>query len=107
MSDETWAHMDTFWELIDEIFNVILFMLIGLELLVMPIRREWLLAGGIAIAIVLLARLVSVAGIIGALRTVTSQSRGTSVCSRGGVCAAGSRSRWRSRSRRTTRAASC
>ena len=76
MSDKTREHVDTFWELIDEILNVILFMLIGLELLVMPIRREWLLAGGIAIAIVLLARLVSVAGIIGALRTVTSQSRG-------------------------------
>jgi len=76
MSNEGRENVDTFWELIDGILNVILFMLIGLELLVMPIRREWLLAGGIAIAIVLLARFLVVAAIIGALRTVTSQSRG-------------------------------
>jgi len=76
MSDKTREHVDTFWELIEGILNVILFMLIGLELLVMPIRLEWLLAGGVATAIVLLARFVSVAGIIGALRTFTPQSRG-------------------------------
>ena len=76
MSDKTREHVDTFWELIEGILNVILFMLIGLELLVMPIRLEWLLAGGVATAIVLLARFVSIAGIIGALRTFTPQSRG-------------------------------
>ena len=76
MSDKTREHVDTFWELIEGILNVILFMLIGLELLVLPIRLEWLLAGGVATAIVLFARFVSVAGIIGALRTITPQSRG-------------------------------
>ena len=76
MSDKTREHVDTFWELIEGILNVILFMLIGLELLVLPIRLEWLLAGAVATAIVLLARFVSVAGIIGALRTFTPQSRG-------------------------------
>jgi len=76
MSNKTREHVDTFWELIEGILNVILFMLIGLELLVLPIRLEWLLAGAVATAIVLLARFVSVAGIIGALRTFTPQSRG-------------------------------
>jgi len=76
MSDKTRVHMDAFWELIDEILNVILFLLIGLELLVLPVERQWLLAGAIAIAIVLLARFVSVAAIVGALRAITPQSPG-------------------------------
>lgn len=67
MNDKTREHVDTFWELIDEILNVVLFFLIGLELLVLPIESAWLLAGALAILIVLGARLICVAGIIGPL----------------------------------------
>jgi CPA1 family monovalent cation:H+ antiporter len=86
MTDKTREHVDTFWELIDEILNIVLFLLIGLEILVLPIERRWLLAGVLAIPIVLSARWLSVAAIIGSLSRVTSQSKGAiSVFTWGGL----------------------
>ena len=76
MTEKTRIHVDTFWELIDEILNVVLFLLIGLELLVLPIERGWLLAGMLAIPIVLIARWLSIGGILGALRRIRPQARG-------------------------------
>lgn len=76
MTEKTREHVDTFWELVDEILNVVLFLLIGLELLVLPIEYRWLVAGVLAIPIVLGARWLSVAGIIGPLRWVSTQSNG-------------------------------
>jgi CPA1 family monovalent cation:H+ antiporter len=76
MTEKTREHVDTFWELVDEILNVVLFLLIGLELLVLPIERGWLLAGVLAIPIVLAARWLSVAGIIGPLSRMKAQSKG-------------------------------
>lgn len=60
MSDKTRAHLDTFWELIDEILNAVLFVIIGLEVLLVPFRSEYLLAALAIIPLVLLARYVSV-----------------------------------------------
>jgi len=60
MSDKTRGHVDSFWELIDEILNAVLFVLIGLEVLVLSYQAEYLEAGLIAIPIVLLARFLSV-----------------------------------------------
>ncbi len=86
MTEKTREHVDTFWELIDEILNVVLFLLIGLELLVLPIERGWLVAGVLAIPIVLAARWLSVAGIIGPLRWVTEQPKGAiSILTWGGL----------------------
>jgi CPA1 family monovalent cation:H+ antiporter len=68
MSDETREHLDTFWELVDELLNVVLFVLIGLELLVLTFTGEYLLAALVMIPIVLLARLVSVGLPIGLMR---------------------------------------
>ncbi|SBT08048.1 Na(+)/H(+) antiporter NhaP (fragment) [Candidatus Accumulibacter aalborgensis] len=76
MSEKTREHVDTFWELVDEILNVVLFLLIGLELLVLPLKREWLMAGALAIPIVLSARWLSVAAIVGPLGRVTTQAKG-------------------------------
>jgi CPA1 family monovalent cation:H+ antiporter len=76
MTEKTRIHVDTFWELIDEILNVVLFLLIGLELLILPIEPGWVFAGLLAIPIVLGARLLSVGGIIGGLRLISEQSRG-------------------------------
>ena len=61
MSDSTREHLDTFWELIDEILNAILFVLIGFEMLILIFLRKYLLEGLIAIPIVLLARFLSIA----------------------------------------------
>ena len=60
MSENTREHLDTFWELIDEILNAVLFVLIGLEILVITFESQLLVAGGIAIVIVLFARFISV-----------------------------------------------
>ncbi|HEY7252234.1 MAG TPA: sodium:proton antiporter, partial [Methylomirabilota bacterium] len=59
MSDRTRQHLDTFWELIDDILQALLFVLLGLEVLVLPARIEYAMAGAVAIPIVLLARLVA------------------------------------------------
>lgn len=60
MSDKTREHLDTFWELIDEILNAVLFVLIGLEVLVLSFSGQTWLAALCIIPIVLLARFVSV-----------------------------------------------
>jgi CPA1 family monovalent cation:H+ antiporter len=68
MSETTRAHLDAFWELVDEILNAVLLVLIGLEVLVMPFTPRYLLAGLIAIPVVLLARGISVWGTVNLLR---------------------------------------
>jgi CPA1 family monovalent cation:H+ antiporter len=60
VSELTQDYLEKFWELIDEILNAILFLLIGLEMLIIKISTPVLLIGGIAIVIVLLARWISV-----------------------------------------------
>jgi len=60
MSDKTRGHLDTFWELVDEVLNAVLFVLIGLEVLALVYDQKYLLAGLLAIPIVLLARFITV-----------------------------------------------
>ena len=60
MSDQTRSNLDTFWELIDEVLNAILFLLIGFEVLVLEFNFELLIAGLVMIPTVLLARYISV-----------------------------------------------
>lgn len=60
LSDRSRDYLAKFWELIDEILNAILFMLIGLEMLVIKINGMLLLIGVIGIFIALFARWVSV-----------------------------------------------
>jgi CPA1 family monovalent cation:H+ antiporter len=70
MSDRTREHLDTFWKLVDEVLNAVLFVLIGLEVLVITFNRLWLGAGLLAIPIVLVARWVAVGAPVLALRRV-------------------------------------
>ena len=60
MSAKTTEHLDTFWELVDEILNAALFVLIGLEVLLITFDPAFGWAGALAIPVVLLARLASV-----------------------------------------------
>lgn len=60
MSEKSRAHLDSFWELLDEILNAVLFVLIGLEVLLVAMRSEYLLAALAIIPLVLFARYVSV-----------------------------------------------
>jgi CPA1 family monovalent cation:H+ antiporter len=60
MSPTTTEHLGLFWELVDEILNAVLFVILGLEVLVLTFSRAYLAAGVLAIVIVLVARAVSV-----------------------------------------------
>ena len=60
MSDSTREHLDTFWELIDEILNAVLFLLIGMEVLILVYHTEYFLAALAIIPVVLLSRFISV-----------------------------------------------
>jgi len=60
MSDTTRTALFGFWEMIDEILNSVLFLLIGLELLVLGLSPEFALVTLITIPLVLMARLCAV-----------------------------------------------
>jgi CPA1 family monovalent cation:H+ antiporter len=68
MSPKSCEHLDTFWELADEILNAVLFVLIGLEVIVLTFTGRFLLAGVLMIPAVLAARWISVGLPIGVLR---------------------------------------
>ena len=60
MSDQTRENLDTFLELIDEILNAVLFMLIGLEIIVLNLQGDYILAGILLFFVVLAARFIAV-----------------------------------------------
>ena len=76
MSETTREHLDDFWELVDEILNALLFMLIGLEMLIMPFTTALFIAGLLAILISLFSRWASVGGAVLIMRTFRSFSAG-------------------------------
>ncbi|MCH7784907.1 MAG: sodium:proton antiporter [Bacteroidetes bacterium] len=59
MSKITESYVDKFWELIDILLNTILFVLIGMELLVLTFEMEYLIAGLISIPTILVCRYLS------------------------------------------------
>ncbi|PZA10369.1 sodium:proton antiporter [Rhodopseudomonas palustris] len=86
MSDQTKRYLFGFWTLIDEILNSVLFLLIGIEVLVLGF--DWSLAplALVAIPIVMVARLISVAAPIGLLSLRYPFERGTiAILTWGGV----------------------
>lgn len=70
MSDTTRHHVDLFWELLDEILNAVLFVLLGLEIVLIVFDMQTLAAAAMAIAIALLARLLAVGVPVAALPRV-------------------------------------
>ena len=77
MSRATVGHLDTFWELVDEILNAVLFVLLGLEVLAVRFTAGYLAAGLLAVPAVLLARLASVGLAVWLLRPWQAAGRGT------------------------------
>lgn len=69
MSQTTRQHVDMFWELLDEMLNAVLFVLIGLEVVLIKFSTGVLGASAIAVVVVLAARLCSVGLPVGALRS--------------------------------------
>ncbi|MGY3266428.1 cation:proton antiporter [Lysobacter sp. HA35] len=60
MSDTTRHHVDLFWEQLDEMLNALLFVLIGLEIVLVPFDSATLATAAAVIALVLLARWLAV-----------------------------------------------
>jgi CPA1 family monovalent cation:H+ antiporter len=77
MSEKTRAHLDLFWELLDEILNAILFMLMGLEMMVIQMTALHLAAGLFAIIAMLVGRFVSVAVPVSLMRGRYRFEKGT------------------------------
>jgi CPA1 family monovalent cation:H+ antiporter len=77
MSETTQRYLFGFWTLIDEILNIVLFLLIGLEVLVMRPDQTVLPVAFLAIPIVLAARLLSVAVPVTVLSVRVSFIKGT------------------------------
>ncbi|MDN5204444.1 sodium:proton antiporter [Fulvivirgaceae bacterium BMA10] len=61
MSDITRDYVNKFWEMIDEILNAVLFVLIGLELIVISFKMSFIWIGLIATIITILVRYFSLA----------------------------------------------
>lgn len=61
MSADTRAHVDTFWTLVDEILNAVLFLLIGVEVFAVAFEAGYVIAGIAAIGLHLVARFAAVA----------------------------------------------
>ena len=59
MSEITERYVDKFWELIDILLNAILFVLIGMEMLILTYEGDYIIAGLLAIPIVILCRYAS------------------------------------------------
>lgn len=59
MSKLTQDYVDKFWELLDILLNTILFVLIGMEILVLDLETEYILAGVLIIPVALLCRYLS------------------------------------------------
>ena len=76
MSKSTREHLDSFWELIDEILNAVLFLLIGLEVLVLVYHIEYFLAALAIIPIVLVSRFISVGAPIQIMKNIREFSPG-------------------------------
>jgi CPA1 family monovalent cation:H+ antiporter len=60
MPDALKQNLNTFWNILDEVLNAILFVMIGIEILILDFNIDYLLLGMGAILIVLLSRYLSV-----------------------------------------------
>ncbi|MEO8037359.1 MAG: sodium:proton antiporter [Betaproteobacteria bacterium] len=77
MSDTTRHYIDLFWELLDEILNAVLFVLIGMEVLLVAFSVSTLLAAAVAMLITLAARAVTVGLPVALLRKAFKLPRGS------------------------------
>ncbi|MEM8709713.1 MAG: sodium:proton antiporter [Planctomycetota bacterium] len=77
MSDLTVERLDDFWELCDELLNVLLFVLIGLEVLIIPWSTDRLFFGAVAIPLTLIVRWIAVGGAVKLLSAKLEFDRGT------------------------------
>ncbi|MFN8178400.1 MAG: sodium:proton antiporter [bacterium] len=70
MSQRTQERLDAFWELVDDFLNAMLFVLIGVEVVVLDFASSFIGAGLLLIPVILLARWISVSLPISLLRAL-------------------------------------
>jgi monovalent cation:H+ antiporter, CPA1 family len=75
-SAQTMRYVDGFWELVDEVLNAVLFVLIGLEVMVLTMTGPIFVAGLLAIPLVLAARALSTGLPLAALARFRTYSPG-------------------------------
>jgi len=68
MSEVTVQHLDTFWELVDEILNAVLFLIIGLEVMILSSDSKVWFIGVVLAVLVLVSRLIAVSVPVNAMR---------------------------------------
>ena len=78
-------HVDVFWELIDETLNAVLFLFIAFELVAIKLNLDYILAGIIAILVVLIARFISVTLVIPFTKIKKNRFRAISIFTWGGI----------------------
>ncbi|WP_371395767.1 cation:proton antiporter [Fretibacter rubidus] len=76
MSERTRGYLFGFWEMIDEILNSVLFLLIGLEILVLGITTKFGMIMVLCIPLVLIARFAAVSVPMKILSTFTNPTKG-------------------------------
>ncbi|PLX40775.1 MAG: sodium:proton antiporter [Hyphomicrobiales bacterium] len=76
MSEETRIYVESFWKLVDEILNAVLFLMIGFEVFAVAFELDFLISGVMAIVLALLARLVAVAVPVLILKPFRAFSKG-------------------------------
>jgi len=76
MSETTRARLDDFWELVDEFLNAMLFVLMGIEVVIVEFTGASALTGILVIPVVLLARLISAGVPLALIGLRTPSARG-------------------------------
>ncbi|MEP6609759.1 MAG: sodium:proton antiporter [Burkholderiaceae bacterium] len=77
MSDTTRRYVDLFWELVDEILNAVLFVLIGMEVLVVTLSLSTFVAAAVAMIVTLAARALTVGLPVSALTGLFNLPKGS------------------------------
>ncbi|OUS32982.1 sodium:proton antiporter [Rhodobacterales bacterium 56_14_T64] len=76
MSEETREYVESFWKLVDEILNAVLFLMIGFEVFAVAFEADFLITGFMAIGLALLARLAAVSIPVLVLKPIRTFSKG-------------------------------
>ncbi|WP_045389018.1 sodium:proton antiporter [Falsirhodobacter sp. alg1] len=77
LSDQTQQYLFGFWTLVDQILNSLLFLMIGLEVLILRYAPEYALLGAMAIPLALLARVCAIGLPVAIIQRFQSFARGT------------------------------
>lgn len=86
MSENTRTHVDSFWRIVDELLNIVLFLMIGLEVFAIEFNMQIAWTGAAAIVLSLLGRFTAVAIPLTILRPFHDFDRGvTRILTWGGI----------------------